>query len=148
MACGNDASLALTTHSLLPANPLGSPLGAVTPLGLQPCPCSETFFCVGLFTTAAQPTFIFLIDRAAPEFVGIVPWLTDPTIIIAVSRLRNMNHTRSMSKRSSRCLSHAPVMPQSFPSALGPSGKASVAPLQPRARRNADGIRARRVHCR
>ncbi len=148
MACGNDASLALTPHSLLPANRLASPTGAVTPLGLRQSSCSETFFCVGLVTTAAQLTFISLIDQAAPEFLGTVPWLMDPTIVIHVFRLRNINHTSLMSKRGSCCVSHAPVMPQSLPSALCPSGKASVAPLQPRARRNSDEIRARGVHCR
>jgi hypothetical protein len=148
MACGNDASLALTTYSSFPANSLVSPIGAFRPRGLRPCPRSETSFRVGLVTTAVQLTFISIIGRAALEFVGTVPWLTDPTIVIYVSRLRNMNHTSLMSKQGSRYLSHAPVMSQSLPSALCPSGKASVAPLQLKARRSSDGIRARGVHCR
>jgi hypothetical protein len=148
MAYGNDARLALATYTLLHANPLVSPIGAVTPLGLRQCSYSETFLCVGLVTTAAQLTFISLIDRVEPEFVGTVPWLTDPTIVIYVFRLRNINHTSLMSKRGSRYVSPTPVKPQSLPSALCPSGKALVAPLQPRARRNSDGIRACGVHCR
>jgi hypothetical protein len=148
MAYGNDARLALATYTLLHANRLVSPIGPVIPPGFRQCSCSETPFGVGLVTTAVQLTFISLIDRAAPEFVGTVPWLTDPTIVIYVSRLRNINHTNLLSKRGSHCVSHAPVMPQSLPSALCPSGKASVVPLQPRVRRNSDGIRARGVHCR
>jgi hypothetical protein len=148
MAYGNDARPALASYALLHANRRVPSIGAVTPTGLRQCSCSETFLCVGLVTTAAQLTFISLIDRAEPEFVGSVPWLTDPTIVIYVFRLRNINHTSLMSKRASRCVSHAPVMPQSLPSALCPSGKASVVPLQPRTRRSSDGIRARGVHCR
>jgi hypothetical protein len=148
MAYGNDARLALTTQTLLAAGRLASPIGAVTPLGLRRGSCAETFCCVGLVTTAVPLTFISLIDRAEPECVGTVPWLTDPTIVISVARLRNIHHTSLMLKRGSRCVSHAPVMPQSLPSALHPSGKASVVPVQPRARRSSDGIRARGVHCR
>ena len=148
MAYGHDARLALAIDTLLYANRLVSPIGAVTPLGLRQCSCSETFLCVGRVPTAAQLTFIALIDRVEPEFVGTVPWLTDPTIVIYVFRLRHINHTSLMSKRGSRYISLTPVKPQSLPSALCLSGKASVAPLQPRTRRSADGIRARGVHCR
>jgi hypothetical protein len=114
MACGNDASLVLTTHRLLPADRLGSPIGAVTPPSLRQCSCSETFVCVGLVTTAVQPTFISLIDRAEPEFVGTAPWLTDPMIVISVSRLGNVNHTNLWSKRHSRYTSHAPLGPSPY----------------------------------
>jgi phosphoribulokinase len=58
-----------------------------------------------------QLTCISLIDRAAPEFVGTMPWLTDPMIVIYVSRLRNINHTNLMSMRSGRYTSHAPLDP-------------------------------------
>jgi hypothetical protein len=114
MACGNDASLALTTHRLLPADRLGSPIEAVTPLSLRQCSCSETFFCVGLVTTAVQLTFISLIDRAEPEVVGTAPWLTEPMIVISVSRSGNVNHTNLMSKRSSRRTSYAPLGPSPY----------------------------------
>jgi phosphoribulokinase len=111
MACGNDASLALSTHRLLPADRLGSPIEAVTPLSLRQSFCSETFSCVGLVTTAVQLTCISLIDSVEPEFVGTAPWLTDPMIVIYVSRLRNINHTNMMSMRSGRYTSHAPLDP-------------------------------------
>ena len=111
MASSIDASQALATHSLLPANRLASPIGAVTPLNLRQCSCSVTFFCVGLVTTVVQLTFISLINRAEPQFVGTAPRLTDPTIVIYVSRLRNINHTNLMSKRSGRYTSHAPLDP-------------------------------------
>jgi hypothetical protein len=93
MACGNDARLALTTYCPLPANRFVSPIGTVRPRGLRPCPRSDTFFRVGLVTTAVQLTFISLINRAEPESLGTVPWLTDPTTVIYILRLHNANHT-------------------------------------------------------
>jgi hypothetical protein len=107
MAYGNDARLALATYTLLHANRLVSPIGPVIAPGFRQCSCSETPFGVGLVTTAVQLKFISLTDRAELEFVGTVPWLTDPTIVIYVFRLRHINHTSLMSKRGSRYISHA-----------------------------------------
>jgi hypothetical protein len=105
MACDNDARLALTTYSPFPANRLVSPIGTLRPRGLRACSRSETSFCVGFVTTAVQLTFISLIDRAALEFVDTVPWLTDPTIVIYVSRLPSINHPSLMSKQGRHCAS-------------------------------------------
>jgi hypothetical protein len=93
MAYGNDARLALATYTLLHANPLVSSIGPVIPPGFRHCSCSEMLFRVGLVTTAVQLTFISLTHPAEPEFLGIVPWLPDRTIVIDVSRWRNANHT-------------------------------------------------------
>ena len=139
MAYGNDARLAPTTQTLHPANRLVSPIEAVTPLGPRHCSRSETSFRAGFVTAAVKLTFVS-IDRAKSEFLGTTPWSTDPTIVIDVSRLRNFHHTRLMSKQGSRCASHAPLVPQSLLPALCPSGQASVAPRQPRARRSSDGM--------
>jgi hypothetical protein len=127
MAYDDDARLALTTQTLLPANRLVAPIEAVTPLGSRQCSRSETFFWAGFVTTVGQPTFSPLIDRAESEFLGTTPWPTDPTIVIHVSRLRGIHHTRLMWKRGSRCASHAPLVSQPLLPALCPSGVASVA---------------------
>jgi hypothetical protein len=97
MAYGNNTRLALTTHTLLHANHLLSPRGAVTPLGFRQCSCSMTLCRVGLVMTAVQLTFIALIDPAEPKFLRPVPWLPDWPVVIYVSRLRNANHTSFMS---------------------------------------------------
>jgi hypothetical protein len=128
MAYDNDARLALTTQTLRPANRLVSPIEAVTPPGSRRCPRSETFFRAGLGPGAVQPTFISPIDLAESEFLGTTPWPMDPTIVISVSRVRSIHHTRLMSKRSSRCASHAPLVSQPLLPALCPSGIASVVP--------------------
>jgi hypothetical protein len=149
MTYGNNARLALTTHTFLHANGLVSPIGDVTPLGFRQCSGSETPFHVGLFKTAVQLTFTSLIDPAEPEFLGTVPWLPDRTIVtyVFVFRLRAIPTTQALCRQQrSRCASHAPLVPQSLPSTLCPWGKASVAPLQSTLRRCHDGSRARGVH--
>jgi hypothetical protein len=128
MAYGNDARLALTTHCLLPAKRLMSPIGAVTPPGLQQCSCSETCCAVHPVTSVVQPACSALFDQADPDFLGTVPCLTDPTIGMRVFAVRNSHHTNLISKRRSRRESDAPAIPQPLPSTLCASGKASVAP--------------------
>jgi hypothetical protein len=109
MACGNDARLTLTTYCPLPANRFVSPIEAVRPRGLRPCPRSDAFFRVGLVTTAVQLTFISLISRAEPEFLGTVPWLTDPTTVIYILRLHNANHT-SIRSTAGVAIAHLPCL--------------------------------------
>jgi hypothetical protein len=126
MAYDDDARLAPTTQTLLPANRLVAPIETVTPLGSRQCSRSETFFSAGLVATAAQPTFTSPIDPAEFESLGTTPRPTDPTVVY-VSRLRSTHRTHLMSKRGSRCASHAPSVPQPLSPALRPSGIASVA---------------------
>jgi hypothetical protein len=119
MPYGNDARLALTTHTFLHANGLASPIGAVTPLNFRQCSGSDTPFRVGLVRTAVRLTFTSLINLPEPEFLGTVPWLPDWTIVIYVFRLRAMPTTQALCRqRRSRCASHAPLVPQSLPSLL------------------------------
>jgi hypothetical protein len=139
MAYGNDAGLALTTYTLLRANRLASPIGAVTPPGFRQCSCSETLFGVDLVTTAVQHTLTSLIDPAEAGFHGTVHWLPDRTIVIYVSHLHAMPTTQALYRqRDSRCTSHAPLVPQFLPFILCPWGKASAAPLQSIERRGRD----------
>jgi hypothetical protein len=140
MTYGNDARLALTTHTFLHADGLVSPIGAVTPLDFRQCSGSERPFPVGLVKIAVQLTFTSLIDLAKPEFLGPVPWPPDRTIIIYVFRLRAMPTRQALCRQwSSRCASHMPLVPQSLPSTLYPWGKVSAAPLQSTERRGHDG---------
>jgi hypothetical protein len=147
MAYGNDAWLALTTHTLLRANRLASPIEAVTAPGFRQYSCSETPFGGDLVTTAVQHTLTSLIDPADAGFLGTVRWLPDRTIIAYVSRLHAMPTTQALCRqRDSHCTSHAPLVPQFLPFFLCPGGKVSAVLLQSTVRRRHAGTRARGVH--
>src|SRR5687767_12201357 len=60
------------------------------------CLLRDALLGVCLVATAVRLTFTSLTDPAEPEFLGGMAWLPDRTIVLFVSRLRNVIGTTFM----------------------------------------------------
>jgi hypothetical protein len=144
MAYSNDARLALTTQTLLPAYHLVSSIEAVTPPGFRQGSSSETSSYLAYHhRCAAHLHFPYRPGRSQiPRHRPLADGSDDrhPRLSLVEFQPQKRDVDRGVA------VAHLTRLWCSVLTVCSVQGKASVAPLQSRARRSSDGIRGCGVH--